>query len=305
MTKQYNAKTGGRGIEWCDETRNATGGCMHDCKWEMPDGTVAGCYAKALAESGVARAGYPHGFEHHYFRPEALKHLPSGKEPLLIFVDSMSDLFETNVPREHVDQVLDAMAKGPHHSYQSLTKAAPQILKYLDRLPANLWVGVSSPPDWFMGQRLSQKQQEAMLRRSLEVLAEVKAKTGNIVWMSAEPVSWDLTTVLNESHPLDWIIIGAASDGRRYFQPDAEHVRRLLKVMDATGTPVFYKGNIRPTFKTDLGSPALNRWREDFPLVYRDGRPIPAVVRRQRLCREMGWTESVGNASELRQRELR
>lgn len=297
MTKQYKPKTKGRGIEWCDETRNATGGCMHDCKWEMPDGTIAGCYAKALAESGVAKAGYPHGFEHHYWRPQALKQLSAGMEPLLIFVDSMSDLFEANVPSEHVEEVLDAMSRGPHHSFQSLTKAAPQILKYVDRLPPNLWVGVSSPPDWFMGNRLSQKQQAAMLRRSLDVLAEVKKTTGNIVWMSAEPVSWDLTTVIGEEHPLDWIVIGAASDGRRYFQPDPEHVRRLLNIMDqprldGTNTPVFFKGNINPTITAGLGNARLNRWREDFPLQYRNGSEIPAVVRRQRLCRELGWTES-------------
>lgn len=293
MTKQYNPKTGGRGIEWTDTTINATGGCMHDCKWEMPDGTVAGCYAKALAESGVARAGYPHGFEHHYFRPAALKHLSSGKEPLLIFVDSMSDLFETAVPREHVEAVLKAMRDGPHHTYQSLTKAAPQILKYLDKLPPNLWVGVSSPPDWLMGQRLSRKQQEAMLRRSLEVLAEVKERTGNIVWMSAEPVSWDLTAIIEEHHPLDWIVIGAASDGRRYFQPDAEHIRRLLNVMDKTATPVFFKGNIKGTIKAGLGNSRLDMWREDFPRRYRDGSEIPAVARRQRECQRLGWTESV------------
>ena len=87
MTVQFKPETGGRGIEWCDETRNATGGCMHDCKWEMPDGTVAGCYAKQLAESGVAKAGYPHGFEHHYFRPSSLGPLAAGKEPRLIFCD--------------------------------------------------------------------------------------------------------------------------------------------------------------------------------------------------------------------------
>lgn len=56
MTIQFKPKTGGRGIEWCDETRNATGGCMHDCRWKMPNGEVAVCYAKTLAETGVARA---------------------------------------------------------------------------------------------------------------------------------------------------------------------------------------------------------------------------------------------------------
>ena len=294
MTAQYNPRTHGRGIEWCDETRNATGGCLHDCKWQMPDGTLAICYAKELAENGVAAKAYPHGFEHHYWRPTALRQLTSGSEPLLIFIDSMSDLFARNVPEEHVRATLDAIRQAPHHAYQSLTKAAPMLLKYIDRLPPNLWVGVSSPPDWFMGKHLNLHQQQAMLKRSMEVLAEVKRRTGNIVWMSAEPVSWDLTTVLDVNHPLDWIVIGAASNGRQYFQPDPDHIRRLLILMDLTATPVFYKGNIRPTFRDhDLGTEELNRWREDFPPRYRDGSPIPAVIERQHACKRHGWTTSL------------
>jgi protein gp37 len=292
MTAQFNPRTKGRGIEWCDETRNATGGCLHDCKWEMPDGSVAVCYAKELAESGVAKAAYPQGFEHHYWREHALKDLKKGKEPLLIFPDSMSDMFAHYVPTEQVDLILDAMRAAPHHTYQSLTKAPPQLLKYADRLPSNLWVGVSSPPDWFLGKRLTQKQQEAMLARSLDVLHEVKRLTGCIVWMSAEPVSWDLTRVI-QRHPLDWIVIGAASSGPKYFQPDHVHIRNLLEVMDATNTPVFYKGNIRKLFTgRDLGTADLNRWREDFPTTYRDGRPIAAVARRQEQCKLHGWTPS-------------
>jgi protein gp37 len=293
MTQQFKPKTGGRGIEWCDETRNATGGCLHECKWEMPDGTVAICYAKELAERGVAKNAYPHGFEHHYWRPQMLRQLTAGTEPLLIFCDSMSDLFAANVPAEHVEAILHAMRSAPHHTFQSLTKAAPQLLKYEHLMPHNLWVGVSSPPDWLMGKRLSHRQQIAMLRRGLDILREVKARTGNLVWMSAEPVSWDLTQVIDSEHPLDWIVIGAASKGPRYYQPDPEHIRRLLTVMDASHTPVFFKGNIKPLFEQhDLGTPVLNRWREDFPAQYPDGTSIPAVRRRQRQCRRFGWTVS-------------
>jgi hypothetical protein len=76
-------------------------------------------------------------------------------------------------------------------------------------------------------------------------------------------------------------------------RPRPEHVRKLLQVLDSTGTPVFYKGNIRATFtNNDLGSEELNRWREDFPHFYRDGSPIPAVLRRDRNCEEYGWTRS-------------
>lgn len=291
MAEQHKKKTGSRGISWADRTIGIFGGCMHDCRWQMADGTVAGCYAKSLAETGVAKAAYPHGFEHHYFRPDAIKQLTSKKEPELIFVDSMSDMFAHNVPEEQLILVFEAMAKAPQHVFQSLTKAAPQILKYTSRLPQNLWVGVSSPPDWMMGERLSERSQQKMLHRSMEVLAKVKEETGCIVWMSAEPVSWDLTVVLNESHPLDWIVIGAASNGPKYFQPNAHDIEKLLRLMDKTKTPVFFKGNIAETFEqNDFGTEALNRWREDFPVTYRNGDAIAAVVARQEKCRTYGWT---------------
>jgi protein gp37 len=288
MTVQFKLRTGGRGIEWCDETRNVTGGCMHDCRWEMPDGTTAICYAEALAENGVPSAAYPHGFKHHYWRPHQLEALTKCENPLLIFCDSMSDMFAPTVPEDQVRQILAEMRKAPHHTYQSLTKAAPQLLKYMDDLPPNLWVGVSSPPDWMMGKRLNRGQQEAMLQRSLDVLRTVQQGTGNVVWMSAEPVSWDLTSVITHDHPLDWIVIGAASSGPRYFMPDPEHVRNLLGVLDLKKTPVFYKGNIGQLIESDKG---LGRWREDFPTHYRDGSPIPAVARRQRECEKHGWTK--------------
>lgn len=201
----------------------------------------------------------------------------------------MSDLFAANVPEEDTRRVLHAMRKAPHHTYQSLTKAPRRLLKFVDDFPPNLWIGVSSPPDWFMGSRLNRGQQEKFLRGSLETLAEVRQRTGNIVWMSAEPVSWDLTSVLGDDHPLDWIVIGAASSGRKYFQPAAEDIEKLLALMDRTRTPVFYKGNIKALVK----GANLGRWREDFPGVYRSGSPIPAVQRRQTLCRLHNWTESL------------
>ncbi len=289
-TVQHNLLTGTRGIEWCSETRNVLGGCLHECRWKI-DGQIAKCYAETLAEEGLAKGGYPHGFKHHYFRGEkALRELVAGGAPELIFCDSMSDLFGAWVPEDQVTAILEAMgAGGRHHTYQSLTKAPGRLGKFLDRMPPNLWVGVSSAPDFFMGRELTRDQQVRYMHKALETLAEVKERTGNVVWMSVEPLSWDVADIL-AAHPgvLDWAIIGAASNGRRYYQPDARHVDRLLDVVDAQGVAIFYKGNIKPLFSTwDFGTAAKNRWREDFPVR---PAPAPAVVRRQRLARQHGWT---------------
>ena len=49
MADQLNKKTLRRGIEWTGRTVGVFGGCVHDCRWLMPDGTWAICYAKNLA----------------------------------------------------------------------------------------------------------------------------------------------------------------------------------------------------------------------------------------------------------------
>lgn len=299
MSKQFNPKTGSRGIDWTDRTIPVFGGCMHGCRWRMPDGTIAKCYAEEIAES-VASPAYPEGFAHHYFRPGGMAALAAGKVPELRFVDSMADMFAKNVPEEQIRLAFDAMRAAPQHSFQSLTKNPPRLLKFTGNMPPNLWVGASSPPDFMFGKELSRSQQRSLLMKSLEVLTKVKERTGNLVWLSAEPLSWDITEVLRleVNHPLDWIVIGAASSGNRYFQPQREHVRSLLNTMDATDTPAFFKGNLKPLFEREIpdeywvNRERLNRWREDFPRRYRDGSPIPAVERRQEMCRKHGWALS-------------
>lgn len=40
MTPQWQNKAN-RGIEWCDYTNNPIGGCLHGCKWDMPEYSAA------------------------------------------------------------------------------------------------------------------------------------------------------------------------------------------------------------------------------------------------------------------------
>lgn len=275
MTPQFNPKTGGRAIEWTDYTVNPVGGCKHACRWEMPDGTVAICYAENVAERGPASRNYPYGFAHHYYRPHLTANPGRAKEPSFFFIDSMSDLFGSWVPDEHVRRVLDMARDSPQHTFQSLTKAPKRILKFLDAIPPNLWVGISSAPDWFMGKKLTDEQKLRFLRSTIEVLRQVKAESeARVVWMSIEPLSWDIAPHM-EDHGLDWAVIGAATNGPRKYQPVATYVSDVLKVLDRAGTPVFFKGNLQ--------------WeprREDFPVVEGFDQ---AVRRRQAMAQEHGW----------------
>lgn len=259
MNKQLKIKNGkvvGRGIEWCDLTWNYLGGCEHRCAWDMPNGERAICYAKDVA-LGVAQPFYPHGFEHHYTHPDRLDEPFRAKQPARIFVDSMSDMFGHWVPAADIDLMCDAMDTARWHTFLSLTKNAPRLLQ-MARFPKNLHVGVSAPPDHMWGHALSPQGKAKMLRKALYTLQQVRAR-GALTWLSAEPLSWDIAPILAEyPSALEWIVIGAATNGAQRFMPDAQHLTNLLAECDAQLIPVFFKGNL-------AGHPAASPWREFYP----------------------------------------
>jgi len=238
-----------RGYTW-----NPIAGCQHGCRWEMPDGKIAECYAENVAEN-VAVAAYPQGFSHHYWKPAILTEPAKLKQGAGIFVGSMADVFGAWVEEEQINAVLDACRKAPQHIFFMLTKNAPRLLKF--DFPDNVWVGASSPPDFMFGKQLSLEQKEAMLHRTLKVLSEVKAKHR---WMSIEPLSRDYADIFKQyPNALTWAVIGGASDGKRKFPPSLPDLIRALVVLDDHNVPVFFKGNLHTV------TWASAHWREDFP----------------------------------------
>ncbi len=246
MNKQMKSSKK-RGIEWTDFTWNPVGGCQHACRWEMPDGTIAECYAETVA-NGIAHTAYPNGFEHHYWRPEILNEPLSHSTPSRIFLDSMSDLMGNWVSDDQVRQVLDICRQAHWHDFQLLTKNAPRLEKF--EFPPNVWVGVSAPPSFMFGKRLSLVQQERMVTRMIEALHKVEVP---IKWMSLEPLSFDVAPLLEGSH-LQWIVIGAATNGKKAYQPEPRWIENVLSLLEKEDTKIFFKGNL-------IWQP----WREEFP----------------------------------------
>lgn len=256
MNKQYKGPDN-RGIEWTDYTWNPIAGCLHGCAWAMPDGKVANCYAEDVADR-VAQSAYPQGFEHHYWRPEALADPVNQKRPSKIFVGSMADVFGHWVPDSQIREVLEvAQVRAQWHTYQFLTKNPRRYLDNLD-FPNNCWTGASTPPDFMWGKPLSVAQREKMLRVTLETFDQMN--DDGVTWLSAEPLSWDITPILRD-HPyaIDWIVIGAASNGNIYYPPTEQHVRALVEYCDDLNISVFFKGNLH-SLKW-----AADNWREEFP----------------------------------------
>lgn len=240
-------KQRGTAIGYADYSWNVIGGCKHNCGFFMPDGQTTGCYAKDVAE-GVAKAAYPRGFVDHYWRQNLLGEPSHKKEPSVIFIDSMADLFGWWVPAWQIEAVLKALHMAPQHTFLSLTKNAPRLSEFAYLYPDNLWVGVSVPPSHMNGVFMDERKQRAYLIKAFDVLTRLHA--GRIhTWMSFEPLSFDAAHMIrscgwyhtSKDIPLDWAAIGAASKGKTLYQPDSAWVMGLLDMLDC---PIYMKENL-------------------------------------------------------------
>jgi protein gp37 len=87
-------------IEWTDATWNPVTGCT------MISPGCDNCYAERFAERFRGTRGHP--FENGFdltLRPERLDQPLRWRAPRMIFVNSMSDLFHKDVPKEFIARV--------------------------------------------------------------------------------------------------------------------------------------------------------------------------------------------------------
>jgi len=138
-------------IEWTDATWNPVAGCT------ILTAGCTNCYAMRMAARleamGVPKyAGLTRKSGERYLwtgaisLDEATLDAPKAwRKPRLIFVNSMSDLFQEAVPVEFIRRVWDTMAKTPQHTYQVLTKRPDRMARITPDLPLlpNVWLGTS------------------------------------------------------------------------------------------------------------------------------------------------------------------
>ncbi len=141
------------------------------------------------------------------------------------------------------------------HIFFILTKAFTRLLKF--EFPPNAWIGVSSPPDYMVGKELAHTTKVRYLDKALKTLDVLKHR-GLTTFLSYEPLAWNLAPIVAANAPTSWAIIGAGSNGPRKIQPNPEHVRNLLRVLDGHQTPVFLKENIH-------ANKGIDRIRKEFP----------------------------------------
>ena len=113
-------------IEWTETTWNPTTGC--DRVSPGCDHCYAMTLAKRLKAMGNPRyqndgrpetSGPGFGVTIH---PDKLDEPLHWRKPTVVFVNSMSDLFHAEIPREFIAEVFAVMALTPQHTYQVLTK---------------------------------------------------------------------------------------------------------------------------------------------------------------------------------------
>lgn len=191
-------------IEWTDATWNPVRGCIKispGCKH---------CYAEVFAERfrGVAGHPYEQGFDLRLV-PKKLEEPLKWRAPRLIFVNSMSDLFQDGVPDEYVIRVAEVMNKATWHTFQVLTKRAERMRALLNSKlrfvahSAHIWWGVSVENRKY----------------GLPRIEQLRAANVAMRFLSVEPLLEDLGTV--DLSGIHWVIVGGESGhGARPLQKD-------------------------------------------------------------------------------------
>lgn len=204
-------------IEWTSATWNPVTGCS-----KISAG-CAHCYAETMAKrlKAMGNPRYIMGFDivlHH-----DLIELPlSWREPRMVFVNSMSDLFHENVPVDFIRQVFATIEQADRHIFQVLTKRAERLQELALDLPwpKNLWMGVT----------VECQSCISRIERLKKVPAAVK-------FISAEPLIGPLEIDLTD---IDWLIVGGESGpGARLMRP--EWVRDLKEGCLQANVPFFFK----------------------------------------------------------------
>ena len=226
-TEEVSVVADGSGFEWTEATWNPTTGC---------DRISAGCdhcYAltlskrlKAMGASKYQNDGDPRtsgpgfGVTVH---PDTLNIPYAWREPRLVFVNSMSDLFHARVPLSFVRAVFGVMADTPQHTYQLLTKRSHRLRLLADRLdwPANVWVGVSV-------------EDASQLHR----VDDLRCVPAAVRFLSCEPLIGPLNGL--DLAGIGWVIAGGES-GPRHRPVDPMWVAGIRDACVAVDVPFFFK----------------------------------------------------------------
>lgn len=235
-------------IEWTDATWNPVRGCS------KVSAGCAHCYAERFAERFRDVPGHPfeRGFDPRLV-PHMLQRPLAWRRSRRIFVNSMSDLFHTDVPVEYIEAVGRVMQQADWHTFQVLTKRHHRMqrllageLGWMGALP-NVWFGVSveNRRDGYPRLRALRRTPATVRFASMEPLLEALGAV-------------DLTGI-------HWVIAGGESGPRARVMRN-EWIVDLERECRRQGVPFFFKqwGGVR---KHATGRTLNGRTYDAFPAV--------------------------------------
>jgi protein gp37 len=241
-------------IEWTDATWNPVRGCTKispGCKH---------CYAETFAERfrGVKGHPYEQGFDLKLI-PAKLTEPLLWRSPKLVFVNSMSDLFQDGVPDSYIEAVCRVMVRAKWHTFQVLTKRSARLKELLT---GQLRFAAKEPHIWW---GVSVEDQKYGLPR----VADLQQTRAAMRFLSIEPLLEHLGTF--DLSGINWAIVGGESGpGARPMLEDW-----VLSVRDQcreSHVPFFFKqwGGVR---KSKHGRKLRGRAYDEYPA--RLASPIP------------------------------
>lgn len=220
---------GSTAIEWTDATWNPVTGCS-----KLSAG-CDNCYAERFSERfrGVPNHPFESGFDL-TLRPLRLEQPLHWRQPRMIFVNSMSDLFHKEIPRPFISKVFDTMEKAHWHTFQVLTKRSSLMRDFLRGRygegsgPSHIWFGVSIED----GQRISR-------------LRHLQQAPAGVRFLSIEPLLGAIGKL--ELDGIHWVIVGGES-GPKARPMDGAWVRDIRDQCRAANVAFFFKqwGGFRP-----------------------------------------------------------
>jgi protein gp37 len=239
-------------IEWTQCTWNPLTGCT-----PISSG-CAHCYAKRMSNRlqameqarGISDGKYSCGFELRE-HPEALRLPLTWRQPRLVFVNSMSDMFHRSVSMAFIEAVFGVMETATWHVFQVLTKRSGLLRQYSPRLrwPENVWMGVTVESEKY--------------KKRLDGLRSTQA---SVKFVSIEPLLGPMGQLNLDG--IDWVIVGGESGpGARVMQ--ADWVREVRDQCIAADVPFFFKqwGGVH---KKKNGRVLDDRTWEQYPTIMGD-----------------------------------
>jgi protein gp37 len=230
-------------IEWTEMTWNPVTGCIkisQGCKH---------CYAERMAKrlKAMGATRYADGFKP-TLHDDLIDAPRKWKRPRLIFVNSMSDLFQEAVPDSFIRRVFDTMRDCPQHTFQILTKRSDRLRQLGASLPwpSNIWMGVSVED-----------------ARVIDRIADLAAVPAQVRFLSCEPLIGPLNNLILDR--IHWVIVGGES-GPRARPIRQEWVESIQGQCARADVAFFFKqwGGVR---KKSTGRELHGRTYDEMPRV--------------------------------------